>query len=89
MKRRSLVRYIGGQSKFSKKANPLKLNEIYTVHQVCEGNFNGKWKKAVFLKEIANKKMCFLETLFVEIEPGFDLTEIIKLAKQDILKNLN
>ncbi len=91
MKKNSLVKYIGGQDKFSKKVCPLKKDEIYTVKSTCQGKFGNKWKKAIFLEEVLNDKMAFDISLFVEVQSPMtiDLNEIFQSQKYSILDYLN
>lgn len=93
MKKNSLVKYIGGQDKSSKRFYPLNPNELYTVKELCEANFNTKkgkeWKKAVKLSEIT--EVAFDRTMFVEVKAPVevDLKDIYNDTHYCILRNLN
>lgn len=93
MKKNSLVKYIGGQDKASKKFWPLKSDKVYTIKELCEANFTTKtgkeWRKAVKLSEI--KEIAFDRTMFVEVKAPVevDLKDVYNDTNYFILKNLN
>lgn len=93
MKKNSLVKYIGGQDKFSKKFWPLNPEEVYTVKELCEANFTTKsgkeWRKAVKLAEM--KVIAFDRTMFVEVKAPveIDLKDVYNDTHYSILNNLN
>ena len=89
---KKLVKYIGGQDKWSRKVCPLELNKVYTVEESCKGKFGGIWKEAFYLKETQSmmKDLVFLRSLFVDVTPKkIDVSDIRKHTHFEILNFLN
>lgn len=59
----NVVNYTGGQDSEGAKLFELKEGVDYHVWQLCDGNFEGQMKPAVYLKE-AGTKCAFLLSMF-------------------------
>ena len=91
MKKNTLVKFIGGKmSKVERTRYPFKINEIYTVNDTCQAEFNGKWTSAIKIKEIGPKTACFPKSMFVEVDSLSIVksSDRLKEATVDTLKDL-
>lgn len=86
MKKKSLVKYVGGQDKIGKSIFKLKTSELYTVKKLCVDKLKNKKVDCVVLEECPN--IVFKMSMFVEVQSPINLDSLINSCSKINLETI-